>query len=276
MPYNNCLIVITRGKNKGKTCSEVNKQCRHCNMSCPHCGTNFTIETSYYRHINSCRDLVTPKSVKDYITNRKKVKIGVKQNTHAMSELSGRMLLQKIENLEKELEKVKNQPTTIHQWNIVLGSNFYEELVSKMGKADAISFLTSIAVQGNGIDVIRKLYLENSAPDDYPIACQNTDHFRYIDSDHQLVDDKGGQSIGRLVSSGIHNAIILAANEMISQQVAGDTNENQSYDRHDTIISIQSHIAGLCHSMTTERIVSDLAHVTCNPNHPFFLDPNEA
>jgi hypothetical protein len=167
------------------------------------------------------------------------------------------VLLDKIEKLERELNTIKQttsaqaQAPTVqhHHWNIVLGMDFFDELVMKMGREHTINFLSGIATEGKPVDVINKLYLEGNIPTDYPIACRDRDHFRYIDSDHRLVDDKGGHGISNIVTAGVKDALISAANE-----------DGGSFD----VDVLQKYVAD------RDRVISDLAHITSIPNHPFF------
>jgi len=171
--------------------------------------------------------------------------------------------------LERELEDVKSKPTTIqhHHWNIVLGMNFFDELVQKMGSKDhAINYLTEIAAVGKPVDVIHKLYLEGNNPTSYPIACRDQNHFRYINSEHRLIDDKGGHNISKLVTNGVHDALLLAANEAIRKQV-----ESQNYDSFD-IQPIQQYVIDMRRKLPKNQLLSELASVTSIPDHPFFTD----
>jgi hypothetical protein len=283
---NTCRVIITRGKNKGQACGDVNKKCRHKNIECPHCGIRFTVETSYMRHRANCgsvdMDIKTSPSPSPSPPRIKlKVKIAefepaptIAAPTIAAPTIAAptiadpvaHKLLRKIERLERELEVVKNKPAVHHHWNIVLGMNFFEELVGKMGRADAINFLTDIATEGKPVDVITKLYLEGNSPTSYPIACQDHDHFRYIDAEHRLIDDKGGHGISQIVSSGVHEALILAANEAIQDHVQTENYENFN------IAPIQKYVADMRRSLPQDRIISELAHMTSIPNHPFFKD----
>lgn len=271
MPHT-CQVIITRGKNKGQACGVVNKKCRHRNIECPHCGTRFTVETSFIRHRTQCRiPIIIPirtESMTAHIEPTEPIEHTERTERNEPSEPVVNKLLRKIEHLEKELELVKNKPEVHHHWNIVLGMNFFEELVSKMGTDHAINFLTDIATDGGPVDVINKLYLEGNSPTSYPIACQGDTHFRYIDADHRLIDDKGGHGISKIVTSGVHEALILAANEAIHQQVM-----SQDYD-HFNIAPIQKYVADMRKSLPQDRIISELARMTRIPNHPFFKDPD--
>jgi hypothetical protein len=274
---NTCPLIITRGKNKGKACGYVNKKCRHKNIKCPHCGIIFTVETSYIRHQTICDDKISRLKLKCCSTlshpdpnnksnsRKERIKITIK-HMHVESGPDNNILLEKIEKLQRELDEVKKQPAVHHHWNIVVGMNFFDELVHKMGKGHAIKYLTNIATEGKPLDVISKLYLEGTEPKSYPIACQDHDHFRYIGADHRVIDDKGGHGISKLVSSGVHNALLLAANEAINEQVA-----KSDYDCYN-IAPIQSYVANMRQLFPCDHIVTELSHMTRNPNHPFFTD----
>lgn len=271
---NTCQIVITRGKNKGKACSDVNKKCRHKNVQCPHCGIRFTVETSFTRHRSRCNPgsgsgilgpIILGPGLPDPVPKKYvMIKIKIPTNIHVKTPhddtMDNNMLLQKIEKLERALEVVKNTPTTVqhHHWNIVLGMNFFDELVTKMGKSSAINYLTGIVQEGKPMDVINKLYLEGTCPTKYPIACRDQDHFRYINSDHRLIDDKGGHGISRLVSTGVCDALILAANEVLK-------------DEEHNVESIQHYVQEVKKSPPA-RIINELSDMTSIPNHPFFTD----
>jgi hypothetical protein len=269
---NTCPLIITRGKNKGWACGDVNKKCRHRNSKCPKCGVKFTIETSYIRHqTNKCRPISSAKNKKERITitvkhqhtteksgpdpyqpiipvqSQSKVKVTVDPDVSDV-------LLEKIERLQRELEEVKNQPSVHHHWNIVVGMNFFDELVQKMGKGHAIKYLSDIATEKKPLDVINKLYLEGTEPTSYPIACQDHNHFRYIDDQHRVIDDKGGHGISKIVSRGVRHALLLAANEA-----------NDCYN----IAPIQSYAADM---IPNDQVVNGLALMTSIPNHPFFTD----
>lgn len=55
---NPCKVLITRGKNKGKICGQVNAKCKHVTepIICPKCKLSFDRTTSYYRHIKVQHD----------------------------------------------------------------------------------------------------------------------------------------------------------------------------------------------------------------------------
>jgi hypothetical protein len=250
---NGCSITITRGKNKGKICSSINKICRHQNITCPHCNDVFAYKHTYASHSRGC-NIIEP-----HLTTKKKINVVKKFN-----------LLDRIHKLEKrnrdledKVKEVETQPRNINNI-MVIGTDFYQELVTMIGKDRALEFLTCSAVSGKPIDVIDKLYLEGKDPMCYPIACRNTDHFRYLSDDSNVVDDHGGAIIGDIVINRLQNAFLMAANEIISKQVGGEGDGDS-----DVLRSVQQHITTV---YDKHDIVYQLAAATSNAKHPFFRD----
>jgi hypothetical protein len=185
-------------------------------------------------------------------------------------------ILTRLSNLEREnqdlkdkVQKVAEQPRNINNI-MVIGNDFFQELTAKIGKDSAVEFLSSAATTGKPIDVIEKLYLEGRDPMNYPIACRNEDHFRYLSSDaageRRLVDDQGGDIIGDLMINRLRNAFLMAANELISKHVEGSMESDK-----DILRSVQN-----ITTVDKNMIVYQLAEVTNNAGHPFFLDESEA
>jgi len=253
----------------GKKCGEVNRKCRHKVSYCPHCGSEFAMETSYYRHIKVCDDVGSnTNNGRKKVTIKPRIKIKNNENINNVKPaVEMHSLLDRIRLLEKELEHVKTRPTTVHNWNIVLGSNFYDELVQQMGQQSAINYLMEIASESKPIDVISKLYLEGNDPSDYPVACRGRDHFRYVTAEQKIVDDKGGHNISKYVSNGVMNALVSAANDAITEQMSDD-----NCTEGGKLIAMQDHMLQMQHLASKENIVSRLAELTNNPNHPFFQE----
>ena len=254
---NPCKVIITRGKNKGKVCGSVNAKCKHVSepLICAGCGLKFDRSTSYYRHINTC--ISASKKVPS------KIRIAVKPKESSdstnISNVYKRLIDLEEQNsaLREEVEELKQKPMT--NYNIaILGNDFYTELIDKIGsKRDAIEFLAKSYIE-SPLDVFQKLYLDDRKPDDYPVACRDKLHFRYLDNEKRMVDDQGGSSIGTVVSKQITNAMINAVN---------DSNGNSVYGLDD-IETIRKKLE----SLDKDSIIADLACITNNPNHPFFRE----
>lgn len=274
---NPCTVVITRGKNKGKLCGHVNARCKHVSklLTCDECGMTFDRSTSYRRHIS------THQKTKD------KILINIKRKEEEEEEAvpswspavrSQEDIYRKLEHLEKinnslreEVVELKNKPVTMtHNYITIMGdSNYYHELIHKLGRDNAIKFLTQSCVNGQLLSVFQKLYLDGRQPDDYPVACKDERYFRYLDDDQCLMDDHDGSEIGNVMSRKITDAIIRATNDAIIQDTSNDISSGTQV--MDNLHSVQS---ALC--IDTEAMIKDLAIITNNPGHPFFRDDFDA
>lgn len=301
---NQCSITITRGRNKGKLCRVVNKTCRHQTIRCPNCGEDFSYKHTYTAHARACmpnRKLVVspdpgldpdldPDLASDTDTNLDldtdlsqdrmtgKKTTYIRKRTHRRrddmdmdkSEIIARLhdLERENKNLKDKVQQVAEQPRNINNI-MVIGNDFFQELTAKIGKDSAVQFLSSAATTGKPIDVIDKLYLEGKDPMNYPIACRNDDHFRYLSHDgaggKKLVDDRGGAIIGDLMMNRLRNAFLMAANELISKHVDGTAESDK-----DVLRSVQN-----ITTVDKKMIVYQLAEATNNSSHPFFLDESE-
>lgn len=279
---NSCAVVITRGKNKGKTCGSVNARCKHVSqpLVCEFCKMKFDRSTSYHRHVN------THKKLND------KVRISIKKkydevdttptNTNSNSNTTGTgtatvtantttivtettipqikdvydklvQLEQQNSALREEVEELKHKPVT--NYIAVLGSDFYTDLISKLGKSDAINFLAEKCVQGSPLSVFQKLYLDDKNPEDYPVACKGRAHFRYLDDEKRVVDDQDGVNLGDVMTQKISDAMLLAANEIDRGSVYNMNHIKERLDQFDK-----------------KAMINELACITKNPNHPFFKE----
>jgi hypothetical protein len=267
-----CHVIITRGPNKGKTCGEVNGKCKHRPMPpCSECGMEFDRSTSYYRHIKNCigsssesSHMNEPSQINEHPQIKEKIEIKPKTNNTSddMKILIDRLkqMEGKINNMQtemrEEIKEIRDKPVNFINISVI-GSDFFHELKSKLGYDRTIGILTQAGT--NPMNVIKALYLDDKPPEDYPIACRNNNHFRYLNIDREIIDDQGGSSIGKVMSDRIRDAILLAANEIITSQLS---NEDSIYD----IGSVQKGLT----TMSSNNIIKELASITNNPQHPFF------
>jgi hypothetical protein len=262
MPY--CDIVFHKGKNKGKPCGSVSKICRHQRTECSTCGHVFGYKHNYTAHLKLCGELAS--KVKPSVKVVKKNPVIVEKSTE------DEQIIERLSRLEKEnkmFEQQLHQQASRAQINnyynfVVVGDNFFDELIHVMGKSNAVDFLANAAVEGKPLDVINKLYLEGRDPSKYPIACRKAlevSNFRYLNNKRQIVDDHGGSVLGREVSDKIQNAMLRATNELIKDGL------DDKYD----ISHLQRNLASISNGL---HLVNDLANVTENELHPFFKDDN--
>ena len=286
---NKCDIIIHKGKNKGKKCYEINKTCRHQKTICAECGSAFGYKHNFIAHLKQCTGSDTTCAVvaikkRPYIAKKDPeahlVTPTIIKRTDIKSEVEEKLLerLDKLEKVNEEFEKKLQDRPSQHVTNInvvILGDNFYEELVSIMGKKDAVHFLAKAASKGKPLDVINKLYLDGMEPNEYPIACRDRTipDFRYLNDNRQIVNDLGGNTIGSMVSNKIRNAMLLATNEIIHERVHRPITDTESgiYKDYD-IVDMQKNLTDMCEQF---QIVRDLAEATENKFHPFFLLDDE-
>lgn len=254
---NCCDIIITRGKNKGVKCKYANKVCRHQKLQCNFCGAKFAYKHTYSAH--ECSKIEShPTSP---TRNKINVDISIKSKQDNDDDNEMKMLKKRLElleqhnkNLESRITEAEQRPSNI----VVIGNDFFTELVEKVGKDNAVQYLTTAAV-GKPLEVIDKLYLEGKEPDDYPIACRNHDHFRYRNADSKIIDDHGGKVIGNIMTHRLQNAIIMAINEIITH--------GPDEEKLDKIMAAQHYVTN---GMNKEEIIHELSLLTNNEKHPFF------
>lgn len=266
---NNCIITISRGKNKGKSCKDVNVICRHQQNVCPNCGEHFSYKHTYIVHAKSCGDQEAHNLMSSAISSSpsrsdRKKKVNVIKKSDLLERITS--LEQRNRDLEDKVDKVEKQPRINNI--MVIGTDLFQELAAKIGKDNAVEFLTCSATSGKAIDVIDKLYLEGKDRDAYPIACRDQSHFRYLSKENKVVDDMGGSRIGDMMLDRLRNAFLMAANELITKHV--ENNDAESNPEH--FMNVQRNIDTVCDK---NIIVYQLAEATSNSSHPFFRDEEE-
>ena len=111
--------------------------------------------------------------------------------------------------------------------------------------------------------MFKKLYIEDRNPDDYPIACRDKYHFRYLDDQKRVVDDHGGSTIGNTVSQRLTDAVEHAVHDF---EIEGHGNSVYSLEN---VQLLKERLAQL----DKDSVIKELAYITNNPNHPFFREP---
>jgi hypothetical protein len=293
---NHCEVLITRGKNKGRICREVNRVCRHCNLICG-CGEIFAYKHTLSNHKLKCPFAQDESATTDGIVNhwidrqtrrpipasyypldgessgcslesnqvpQLKIRLNPKEEA---TEFRKRLetLEERNRKLEERLAQAENRSTNINNF-VIIGQDFFAELTDIVGtRVGAAQFLSDTLNGGNAIGVVKKLYLEGRDPMQYPIACRDSNHFRYLGADSRIIDDRGGEAIGNIVTDRVQKAVLLAINEMIA---AGIDDEEVDTDTLDRINASHRYLEDI----DKNELVSQLAAITHNNNHPFFND----
>lgn len=287
MSNNPCTYILENGKHKGERCGSINRYCRHQCVTCERCGKTYKRLDTYRIHPCTAKEEPTPTQTVEPPRARVRIEAHKKPDiTSVLGEFTARLearLEAKIEarfDLEARLEArfdaleaiIVDKPsgniiqnnTTYNNNYIMVGDNFYSELVGKMGKDAAVQYLVSVATNNNPLDIVRTLYL-NGDPRSHSITCRDQNHFRYMGAENKVVDDKGGYSIGCKVSNSIQNAMLMASNELIAQQLGKET--EMSDDEMERFYQVQ-----MCATNTIpcKTVTDELSKMTINADHPFW------
>lgn len=239
---------------------------------CEYCDKFFSHRANKYRHVhNTCHKRPDRLSKHTQKPRSERIRIDIRpKNQPSRSEIETiKQCLVEIkqqnqdiqEKLNKQAEQKGGDNYNIYNNYIIIGPDVYSNMVQKFGKEETLRMLTSGNVSDNTLKIIKKVYLDGVAPEQYPIACRNNDHFRYLNDKHELIDDLGGQKCQDFVTNRVHNAMLMATNEVINQVINGS---NQS-----DIGNLQQNLTA---KVKNKTVISDLANMTRNPNHPFFRD----
>lgn len=264
--------------------------------SCKYCGTVFNNRSNKYRHeskycqrnneslsdrantntsTSTSTDTDKPRQKRQPRQPRQRIEVKVKiKPTTSERQDSQQDILDELKNLRARVQKMENEPR-YNNW-IIIGPDMFSEMIDKYGRTEALNFLTKSALTGDGVDVIKKLYLDGVNPEQYPIACRDYHHFRYLNDKREVIDDKGGQSVRKIFTDRAHRAMVLATNEMMKDEMEQFESDLEQPDNTDIgemfrkLGDVQCRLA-FVHSLDIDR----LAGMTNNPNHPFFLDESE-
>jgi hypothetical protein len=224
----------------------------------------FNDRSNKYRHENKyCQ---VPKNKADKV----KVKIKVKTPISEVSEPpANKDIMEELQDLRQRVQKMESEPR-YNNW-IIIGPDMFSEMINRYGRTEALNFLTKSALTGDSVNVIKKLYLDGVSPEKYPIACKNYSHFRYLNDKREVIDDQGGQSVQKIFSDRAHKAMVLAANEMMQDELEqSSSEEDPETSRFRQLGNVQCVLSSV-QTLDIDR----LAGMINNPNHPFFVDENE-
>lgn len=251
---------------------------------CQYCGSNFDDRSNKYRHEKKyCHrnrsghlQIHSASGPAKHHQPRKKVVVKLKQNKS--QDVPQDVLLEELRQLRNRVEQIEKEPRgpsiQYNNW-IIVGQDMYADMVGRYGKEEAVNFLTKSAMSGDSLSVIKKVYLDGVKPDQYPIACRDYRHFRYLNDKYQVVDDNGGSDVQRIFADRAHKAMVVATNTMIQDNLASDSVDSlyKTYDIGGMQDNLTHMIDG-SHINETEMI-DRLANITNNPNHPFFTTHKE-
>lgn len=206
---------------------------------CEWCGANYVYRTGKSRHKKICEQ-------------RPKIKIDIKRKIIDPNNI----LLEAIAKLEEKVDKIQASPIVNNNYNnwIIVGGDIFQMMIDKIGKKEAITML----LESTTTDIARKIYFEGILPEEYPIACKDNLHFRFLNDKYEVVDDRGGLKVNNIVLNNVRDAMIHAVNEKITDQVRGEDGSDLN--------NLQSKLIGAYN----EDIKPELSKLSYNPAHPFF------
>lgn len=283
MNWTDCKIPITRGKNKGKECGEVNKKCRHKVMTCKSCSMVFYRDTAYFNHLKECETTTDTQELRSTVGRLMDIDMDIKHQNRkshsdrilviekAIDELSSRAVT--ADELKSTVAKI--QPSVNFITNniqiVVSDVGAYKALCGRMGTDEATDFLCELASKPKTITLFEKVYLEGD-PTDYPIANNDGKDFYYRDSNNNIVCDTGGHEIAKLGKRLMQNTFLEAADPLLTRFVSHNGGDRDGDDEdYDRFRELQN---AACRCKDDKTFTLDLYKKTFNPKHIFFMGQN--
>jgi len=162
--------------------------------------------------------------------------------------------------------KINVKTKTFPQFQVIT-DDLYDQIVNQVGKRECIRFLFQ-SMDLDIVTIVDKVYLSGKDKDQYPIACKNKTHFRFIGTDHKLVDDINGNLIVSTVIKSVQNAYLKASADLIQGHME-DNQIDTLYKKYD-IRSVHKRIKQISTTVQRERLRQGLVNKVTNPIHPFF------
>lgn len=261
---NICAMIITKGVNKGKLCKEVNRWCKHKKMYCNQCKRVFSYQHSYNAHVCIRQEhpepihLPSPAKVPVHIyvkpSASKNKPIQSPRSSSSASASASKSETQELKEmvyqLRDEIDEIRKQPKVQIQNLTVVTDDIFGKIITQMGEREGVKFLLeSMNNDGECLSIVDKVYLSGKDRDQYPIACKNNNHFRFLGPNHNIVDDVGGDLIVTKITNSVQDAFLRAS-----------ADDETVYNR----------IRHLPSADQRERLKEGLATKVSNPTHPFF------
>lgn len=259
---NTCTMVITKGINKGRLCKDMNRWCKHKKVFCDKCKRTFSYQHSYNAH--ACMTAKT----------KVRIKVNAKTKTQPaaptpLEALDTMELKNMVHQLRGEIDEIRKQPKVQINNLTVITDDIFNRIVSQMGEQEGVKFLLdSLNNEAECLNIVDKVYLNGRDKNQYPIACKDNNHFRFMGPDYDVVDDIGGDLIVSKITSSVQNACLKASADLIHEHVEG--NETESLYKQYDILTVQDRIKRLPTASQRERLKAGLAIKFTNPTHPFF------
>jgi hypothetical protein len=279
---NECSMVITKGINKGKLCKDIHKWCKHKSLRCAACKRAFRYQHTFdTHHCNERNAAVTNSKIKINVRQKPRETIDMYRveqprnrdpsHIYEQHQTETRQLKQIVDKLRGEIDEIRNQPKVQINNLTVITDDIFSKIAGQMGQDGAVKFLLdSLTDETECLDIVDKVYLSSSDKDQYPIACRDKNHFRFLGPNCKIVDDVGGDLIVSKIANSVQNAYLRASANLMEGHVNGMGGEDM-YHMYD-MRSVQNKIKMLPTTDNKERLREGLAIKVTNPTHPFFND----
>ncbi len=210
---------------------------------CGYCQKYFSADCSLKYHVkNNCKKV-----------NFAKKKINVKSK-HIPQGPS-----QRIQLFESRKQQLRSK--------FVVGDNVLDYLKQNLGEKEATNFfLTNVLSKKYG-KIIEQTYLEGKNSDEYPMACTNRGHFRFLNESGKLIDDIDGEILVQTLVNCIQNAILITSNKLIKKYMGKISTLYEVYD----IKKIQNEACDISKPINRKKIKEFLIKRIINPSHHFFI-----
>ena len=194
-----------------------------------------------------------------------------KDTNQTLAEVVTQMKIE-LEETKRDLNRVKEKPTYVNIENFnanitVVSRDFFAELYQSLGSEEALRVINQASRDNQPLKLVDKLYIEGRDSNQYPIACKDRFHFRYLDDNKDLIDDKDGSRITRQIIGGVQDAMMSANNKLILQGIRRG-NTDFLFSEQYNLPKIQDNLLNI----NPNNVKNELVQRFTNPKHPFFRD----
>jgi hypothetical protein len=261
-----------KGLKRHKNSPACEKACKVTKFQCEFCDKYFSYRSGLSRHKNlhclkalEYRELKRIKYVQS-MSGETRQKISIKPKSISITVSSNDSIEKHI--TEPSVPIIKKKKNQIHTEIGTIADDILDVLTKKIGDVAAIDLLLTSFMSKNYVKIINSAYLDGKSSDNYPMACSGGNHFRYIDSEYNLVDDATGEKLINTIINNIQNAALIASNKLIRKYM-GQNKVGDLFEVYD-LGHIQKGVCDMFKEIAKKKLKKLLATRVLNPNHQFF------
>lgn len=246
-------------------------------QQCPKCNKIYeSTESNFKRHIKNCKGLKKPDRLdcqycsKYYSNKHNRIK---HEKTCVKKDIKDEMITE----MKKIIDKIPPKTTIINNnnvnhihienLNITKDTDFYKDMIDKMGEEKAVDFIARAALDGNGLRIFEKLYLEDKDENSYPLACREGE-IRFKKDDK--ITSKKAADMANLINEKVVNCILNVSVYIVNKTMSNnETDKGLMFDGIYNLRKIQGTAEKL--NLKKELFFNKLTKKIKIRNHPFFL-----